>query len=288
MQQYETIDLNDYIQTGEGGTAISYSKKDGKTLAKLFSPGMGSEIAEREFLVNKIVYEMGFPTPQPIRLVTDGTRYGAEYELIQSKRSFTRIISQEPEQLEPLSIKFAQLAKELHSKPADTTSLPSMKELVRAVILLYKTLPEDIREKALLFLDHIPEVTTCLHGDLHIGNIITDGERNLWIDVGDFAYGAPEWDLGMLYYSSNFMTEQRCDSIFHLTPDVLKEHWKIFAKAYYGLEDEASLQEKEQALFPYFAVKLIYVMGKLGYGVNPPSDRMQFILRRSLGIGVNS
>ena len=46
MQQYETIDLNDYIQTGEGGTAISYSKKDGKTLAKLFSPGMGSETAE--------------------------------------------------------------------------------------------------------------------------------------------------------------------------------------------------------------------------------------------------
>ena len=58
MQQYEIIDLNDYIQTGEGGTAISYSKKDGKTLAKLFSPGIGSETAEREFLVNKIVYEM--------------------------------------------------------------------------------------------------------------------------------------------------------------------------------------------------------------------------------------
>ena len=286
MQQYETIDLNDYIQTGEGGTALSYSHKDGKSLAKLFSPGVGSDTAVREFLVNKIVYEMGLSTPKPIRLVTDGTRFGAEYELIHGKRSFTRIISQEPEQLEPLSIQFAHLARELHSKPADTTQLPSMKELVRAEILRYKLLPDDIREKALLTLDRFPEVTTCLHGDLHIGNIITDGKRNLWIDVGDFAYGAPEWDLGMLYYSSHFLTEQRCDSIFHLTPEVLKEHWEIFARAYYdlGREDEALLREKEQALFPYISLKLIYVISKFGYGVNPLSDKMQVFLRRSLGI----
>lgn len=284
MQKYEIIDLNDYIQTGEGGTALSYSHKDGKSLAKLFSPGIGSETAEREFLVNQIVYEMGFDTPKPLRLVTDGTRYGAEYELIPNKRSFARIISQEPDQLEPLSIQFAHMARELHGKPADTNRLPSMKELIRAVILNYKTLPEDIREKALLFLEHVPEATTCLHGDLHIGNIITDGKRTLWIDVGDFAYGVPEWDLGMLYYSSNLMSEERCVSIFHLTPETLKEHWKVFARAYFESEDEAVLQGKVQKLLPYFAVKLIYIMGKLGYGVNPPSEKMQGILRRCLGI----
>ena len=282
--KYEQINLEDYIQTGEGGTALSYNHKEGKTLAKLFTPGMAAETAEREFMVNKTVYEMGLPTPKPIRLVTDGTRYGAEYELIPNKRSFTRIISGEPEQLEPLSVRFAQLAKQLHNTPADTTRLPAMKDLVHAQIVRYEGLPEDVREKALQYLGSIPDTTTCLHGDLHIGNIITDGNRTLWIDVGDFAYGAPEWDLCMLFYSANFMNEQRADNIFHLTPDVLKKHWALFAKAYYGITNDAEINEKEQALYPYFALKLLFVIGKLHNGLGVPSDAIIALVRRNLGM----
>lgn len=99
MNTYETIDLNDYVQTGEGETALTYNHKDGKTLAKLFMPSMTADNAIREFRISQIVYEIGLPTPKPIRLITDGEHYGAEYELIQHKRSFTRIISQEPDQL---------------------------------------------------------------------------------------------------------------------------------------------------------------------------------------------
>ena len=97
MSEFERINLDDYIQTGEGGTALTYNHKDGKTLAKLFLPSMAADNAVREFRINQVVYESGLPTPKPIRLITDGTRFGAEYELIQPKRSFTRIISQEPD-----------------------------------------------------------------------------------------------------------------------------------------------------------------------------------------------
>lgn len=281
---YEPINLEDYIRSGEGGTAISYSHKDGKTLAKLFMAGMGAETAEREFLVNKTVYEMGIPTPKPLRLVTDGTRFGAEYELIRNKRSFTRIISQEPQQLEPLSLRFANLAREIHRTPADTTRLPSMKELIKAQIVRYKDVPGDVREKALQFLESIPDTPTCLHGDLHIGNIITDGECTLWIDVGDFAYGVPEWDLCMMYYATNFMSEQRADSIFHLPIAVLRQHWAVFAKAYYGISDQEELKKKEQALLPYIAVKMLFIISKIRNGSGAPSDMTLSIIRRNLGI----
>lgn len=281
---YELINLEDYTQSGEGGMALTYSHKDGKTLAKLFMKGMGAETAEREFLVNKIVYDMGILTPKPIRLVTDGTRFGAEYELIPDKRSFARIISQEPEQLEPLSIRFAELAREIHRTPADTTRLPSMKELIRAQIVRYKDIPDDIREKALQFLEVAPDPTTCLHGDLHIGNIITDGKRTLWIDVGDFAYGAPEWDLGMMFFSSNYMSQERAVNIFHLPIEVLRQHWAVFAKAYYGITDQEEFQKKQQALMPYFAVKMLFILSKIHNASGPLSDMMQSLLRRSLGI----
>ena len=283
-KNYELISLEDYIQSGEGGTALSYNHKDGKTLAKLFMPGMGAETAAREFLVNKTVYEMGIPTPKPLRLVTDGTRFGAEYELIRNKRSFTRIISQEPQQLEPLSLRFAELAREIHQTPADTTRLPSMRELIKAQIFRYTDVPEDVREKAIQFLDSIPDTPTCLHGDLHIGNIITDGERTLWIDVGDFAYGVPEWDLCMMYYATHFMSEQRADSIFHLPISVLRQHWAIFARAYYGISDQEELKKKEQALLPYFAVKMLFIISKIHNGSGAPSDMILSIIRRNLGI----
>ena len=34
------------------------------------------------------------------------------------------------------------------------------------------------KERALNFIDKSPDADTCLHGDLHIGNVITDGRRN--------------------------------------------------------------------------------------------------------------
>lgn len=280
MENYEHINLDEYILSGEGGTALSYNHKDGKTLAKLFMKGMGAETAEREFLVNKTVYEMGIPTPKPLRLVTDGTRFGAEYELIPGKRSFARIISQEPEQLESLSLRFAAMAKEIHRTPADTTRLPSMRNLIREQIVRYKEIPEDVREKALQFLEAVPDTPTCLHGDLHIGNVITDGKRTLWIDVGDFAYGVPEWDLGMMYYATNFMSEQRAISIFHVPIEVLRQHWAVFAKAYYGTTNQEELRKKEQALFPFFGVKMLLTISKIHNGQGAPSDMILSVIRR--------
>ena len=282
--KYEQINLEDYFQSGEGGQAVTYTRKDGRAMAKLFLKSIGVDTVEREFRISQAVYKAGIPSPQPIRLVTDGERFGAEYEVIVGKRSFTRIISEEPEQLEPLTERFAELARQLHNTPADTKRLPAMKDLVRDQILRYEGLPADVRDKALQYLDTLPDTTTCLHGDLHIGNIITNGERTLWIDVGDFAYGAPEWDLCMLFYSANFINEQRADNIFHLTPDVLKKHWVLFAKAYYGITTEEEIKVKEQTLYPFFALKLLFVIGKLHNGLGVPSDAIIGLVRKYLGM----
>ena len=277
MNTYETIDLNDYVQTGEGGTALTYNHKDGKTLAKLFMPSVTADNAIREFRISQIVYESGLPTPKPIRLVTDGERFGAEYELIQHKRSFTRIISQEPDKLVPLSERFAVLAKQIHQTPADTTRLPDMKELVMQWIDKISNLTDELRARINRFMNTVPSTPTCLHGDLHIGNIITDGQRDLWIDVGDFAYGVPEWDLGMMYYSANFLSAERADNIFHLDNATLRAHWAAFAKAYYGTDSQEALDAEVQKLQPFVFLKMTFFVSKLTDGKRPISE---FIIQR--------
>ena len=270
--EVQRINLDDYIQTGEGGTALTYNHKNGKTLAKLFTPGFAADTAAREFAINKVVYESGLPTPEPIRLITDGTRFGAEYELISPKRSFTRIISQERDKLVVLSERFAVLAKQIHQTPADTQRLPDMKVLVGSWIDKLVNLSDGYKDRFHRFIDSVPSTPTCLHGDLHIGNIITDGTRDLWIDVGDFAYGVPEWDLGMLYYSSHFLSADRADNIFHLDNDTLKAHWDVFAPAYYGTHDEQALEAEVKKLHPFIAAKTAYVISKLRDGKHPCGD----------------
>ena len=65
MEHYKQIDLNDYVQTGEGGTSLTYTHKTRPALSKLFNPGSEAEQAEREFLTARAVYDMGIPTPEP-------------------------------------------------------------------------------------------------------------------------------------------------------------------------------------------------------------------------------
>ena len=266
MNDFERINLDDYIQTGEGGTALTYNHKDGKTLAKLFMSGFAADTAKHEFLINQVVYESGLPTPKPIRLLTDGERFGAEYELINNKRSFTRIISQEPDKLVPFSERFAVLAKQIHQTPADTMRLPDMRELAGTWIDRLADFPDELKRRFHRFLETVPSTPTCLHGDLHIGNIITDGQRDLWIDVGDFAYGVPEWDLGMMYYSSHFLSPERADNIFHLDNDTLRAHWDAFAPVYYGTDSKEALEAEVRKLHPFIATKMAFFISKLSEG----------------------
>ena len=276
MNTYETINLNDYVQTGEGGTSLTYTHKTRPTMAKLFNPGNETELAEKEFLTARAVFEMGIPTPEPLRLVTDGDRRGVEYELISNKRSFTRIISQEPERLEEISLAFARMARELHAKKADTSRFTSIKESLRR---FYQEkgdrVTEEYKERALAFIDNAPDADTCLHGDLHIGNVITDSRRNVWIDLGQFCYGEPEWDLGWMWTICNRLDGQRSDFILHLTPETLKAHWNIFLTAYLGTDDKATIGEYTKRIMAYYAVRLPYMVDLQVQGCLPEEALQQ-------------
>ena len=259
MMEYQKIDLNEYVRTGEGGTAVSYTKKTRNTLAKLYNPGFEADRAKQEFLIASSVFNLGIPTPEPIRLVTDGERFGAEYELISGKRSFARIISQEPERLEEISLEFARLTRKLHGTKADTTKISSYKQRMQRFYMEKSLVPDEYKRRALAFLEQVPDTPTCVHGDLHIGNIITDGKRTLWIDVGEFGYGVPEWDLSLMWTICNNMSNERANELFHVTHDTLFTHWNIFLTAYLGTSDRQVLGEFTKRLLSFYAVKLPYV-----------------------------
>ena len=278
METYEKIKLEDYIQTGEGGTAQAYTRRDGKTLAKLYNPGFEADRAAAEFFTARTVFEMGIHTPEPYRLVTDGERFGAEYELIRNKRSLARIISEEPERLEGVSLAFAKAARELHAHKADTARLHSYKEVLTRFYQEKDRVPEEYKQLALAFLEKVPEADTCLHGDLQIGNIITDGVRTLWIDVGEFSHGVPEWDISILWTMAHNMKADRSVNLFHITPETFNKHWNIFLPAYLGTTDPGELEAYTRRLFPFYAAKVPYVFD-MAYHTSLPAEALQKIVQ---------
>ena len=278
---YEKINLDDYVKTGEGGQGVAYTHKTDKRLAKLYNPGFEADVALEEFKAASAMYEIGVPTPRPYRMVTDGERVGAEYELVENKRSFARIISQEPDKMEEVSLTFARVARELHSIKADTAKLPSMKKRMQEFYLKEGVVPGFLRDRVLPILDSIPDTPICLHGDMQIGNIITDGRRNLWIDIGQCAYGVPEWDISLCWRVSQIADPKMTDNLFHLTPEQMKQHWNIFAPAYYELAPQ-EMGSIIKRILPYAAIKSAY-MYYLTFHKPIPDDMGHRLLDSMLG-----
>ena len=274
--EFQKIDLNDYVQTGEGGTALAYTHKSGKSLAKLYNPDFDIVKIKEEFWTSRTVFDLGISTPEPYRLVTDGKRFGGEYELIQGKRSFSRIISQESGRLEELSLKFARMARTLHATKANTSRLRSYKEMVTQFYSGKTFVPEDYRKKVLEFLDKVPDTPTCLHGDLQISNAITDGKRTLWIDVGGFGYGAPEWDLALMWNLAHMPDAEKLDFLFHLPSETMKAHWNIFYSAYLGTNDPGRIEEATRRLSMYAAAKIPYMI-ETAFHMKVPEDFFAFL-----------
>lgn len=256
--EYRRINLEDYTYSGEGGQGQAYAHKFEKRLAKLYNAGFDADLAIEEFGAAKAAFDAGVPTPRPYRLITDGERVGTEYELIAQKRSFCRIISQEPERLEEISLRFAKDCKALHAMSADVSRVPSMKARMQEFYARDGVVPAFLKEKVLPILEQIPDTPVCLHGDMQIGNIITDGERDLWIDIGQFAYGAPEWDLSMCWRISQIPDPERTDRLFHLTPAQMQQHWRIFAGAYHGVPPQ-ELDSVIRTYLPYAVIKSAYM-----------------------------
>ena len=167
------------------------------------------------------------------------------------------------------SLTFARMARQLHATKADTKRLPSVKDALRRFYQQKDLVSQEYKERALNFLDKAPDADTCVHGDMHIGNVITDGQRTLWIDLGMFSYGRPEWDLAWLWSMSHYIDGQRSDFLLHITPETLKAHWDIFLPAYLGTTDSTAIDDYTKRLMPFYAVRVPYMLDTLVNGRLP-------------------
>lgn len=268
----ELIDLAKFVKTGEGANGSSYdSLEDPNLIVKLYNPvyDLSAILAEQE--VARKVWSLGIPSPEPGEAVTDGERTGIRFRRIVGKRSFSRMLADEPGRTEEFARQFARECRKLHGVQCPAGMFPSVKDVVLNLLAADKAF--DAREKEVIasFVKSVPDSLCAIHGDMHIGNLLStlpfgkplDTPHELYfIDLGYFCCGNPLFDLGMLYFVCILDNEDFRYENFHIHAEQTAEVWKFFVDEYF--EGRYTVAEAEKLIGPYTVFQSFLIEHNMG------------------------
>ena len=254
------IDLNDYVRTGEGANGASYDHKtDKNTMLKMYFRNF--DAAKLELELARKVYAAGISTPEPGDLVTDGKTMGIRFRRIDGKKSYSRACGDNPDRIEEYAREFAQLCKKLHSVHVDTSQFENVKDRLYNMLAANPFFTDEQKRKIHDFIAAAPDADTAIHGDLQFSNGIFVEENGIrtpyFIDLGDFCYGYPMFDIGMVYLCCFLNDEAWTQEVFHMTNDMAKRFWYAFAPEYFG--SDANLEEIEKTARIYAGLKTLII-----------------------------
>ena len=233
--EVKAINIDDWEVSGGGGNGLSYNhRRDDSVVLKMNKASLPKEHTVREFQMSKWLYELGVSCPKVVDIVTDGERFGLVVEKVKDKKSFARIISDDPCQLATLARTLAHEARLLHQVRCDNGIAPSYREAYLNELSHDKNLSDNekiILKKALCAMD---DAVFCIHGDLTPGNIIRASNKDYWIDLGDVTYGDPDIDFGNMLFVSYHIPPRLIGYLYHISRKQFREFTEIYAQEYFG------------------------------------------------------
>ena len=132
----------------------------------------------------------------------------------------------------------------------------------------------EVKEKLLRLMDTLPHAATCLHGDLHFGNVIMTETADYFIDLGNFCYGCPLYDFSMPYLLVRFVPEERILDGYHCTREQAALFLQESIRSYFV--GSLSFDEFEEQMLPYMAIR--YFTTETEMGIVPPGEVAPFFL----------
>lgn len=251
------IDMSDYERAGEGANGASYNHKtDPNIMLKLYFPGKVEQPLS-EMLLSRKVYAAGIPTPEPGDYVTDGERYGIRFRRIVGKTSYARACGDHPELVPQYAEEFAMMCRQLHSTHVDTSQFENVKDRLCYLLEDNPFYTRAEKDKLIKFIQDAPDTDTAIHGDLQFGNAIFAGSDRYFIDLGDFCYGYPLFDVGMVYLTSVLDQSDFLVQAFHMDHKTARNFWNHFAPVYYG--KDRPMKDIEEEIIPYAGLKTIII-----------------------------
>ena len=252
------ISLDDYILTGGGFNGESYDHKtDPNVMLKLYFPGKIQQPFDEMTLAKK-VYAAGIPSPEPgDYVVTEDGRYGIRFRRIPNKMSYSRAVGDHPEDVERYAKEFAEMCLQLHSTHVDTTQFENVKERYLRLLADNLFFTADEKTKIAKFIASVPDTDTAIHGDLQFGNAVFNETGRYFIDLGDFCYGHPYFDVAMLYLCCILDGEAYMSKYFHMDKPTAVKFWEAFVPVYFG--KNRPIKDIEAEIRPFAGLKTLII-----------------------------
>ena len=190
-------------------------------------------------------------------VVTEDGRYGILFHRIPSKVSYSRATGDHPENVQQYAEEFAEMCLQLHATHVDTSQFENVKDRYHRLLAENPFFTADEKDKLSRFIDSVPDADTAIHGDLQYSNVVFTDSQRYFIDLGDFCYGNPLFDLGMVYLSSNLSEEAFIKDTFHMDKATSVRFWQAFAPAYFG--HDRSLKDIEEEILPFAGLKTLII-----------------------------
>ena len=248
---------------GRGASGTVYRLDEDKIL-KLYQPFRTQEEIEQEGILAREAVISGIPSVITYDMVHCGDSYGIVFEMLHSD-TLGSAFTHAPERTEEYVGRYVDFFRQLHEIPIKPGVFPSLKTVLHEKVPALSSCCSD-EELALLhsLIDSIPDRDTLVHGDLHPGNIMLQGEEFLLIDLPDVTVGSKVWDLIALFRDLIIGPRNIPDVIEQSTgipADRVRSIGRSFFMKYFEVNDEASLQPYFGMLMPLFALNSVLTSG---------------------------
>jgi uncharacterized protein (TIGR02172 family) len=245
---------------------------DANRVLKLFHEGWSLSEAKREEKIARIIFDAGLPVPAVHEIIKLRGRYGILYDRIEGQSMLKELMST-PSKLRQYATLFAHLHMRIHS--VQVKDLPSQHQKLRRKICRAKSLPYNLKQETLRFLQDLPDSNMLCHGDFHPENILMSNRGPIVIDWIDATIGKPEADIArtliLVGYGKpaypNFNTKQLHSTRSQFIRTYLKEYMKLHPKT--------TIEEIKLWRIPVAAARL-------DEDIKEEEDKLLSIIRNSL------
>lgn len=245
--------LDGLKQIGAGAFGRVY-RLDAERVIKVYAPEVNPlEKIERERMGARQAFIHGIPSAIPFETVRAGREHGIVYELVDA-RTLGEAVTAEPDRLDELAGRMADLLRQLHGTRFEEGQLPDARDILYGWV--------DVAEKSALYAPRTIELLrqfvkgigtgdTFVHGDFHPANImVMPDDELLLIDMGDASMGNPKIDLAGTFHVLRIAARRPggAERLCGMSQEALDRLWMAFVRSYFGVESPADIESVESQL----------------------------------------
>ena len=236
----------EFIAKGANGAVYRY---DDETILKTYYSKDALPEIQQERESARRAFVLGVNTAIPYGIVRVGDGYGTVTELLNAV-NVTRMICNDPENLEKPVEYYVDLLKSIHAVEAEEGDFPDMKDTALSwADFVANHLPEAEGKKLRALIEAVPRQNTLLHGDYHTNNIMIQNGEPLLIDLDTLCVGHPIFELGSMFNAFvgfSAIDHNVIKEFMGYDYETAGKFWNMSLKKYLGTDDEAVCRSVEE------------------------------------------